>query len=82
MSLKKLEEKGYIELIKKGKPPKTPSKYKLVYAEKIKNREPFESVENTRFKGEREPLNEQEQLKEPPSKDINFGKLIYFQLIN
>lgn len=65
VSLKNLEEKGYIELIKKGKPPKTPSKYKLVYAEKIKNREPFESVENTSFKGEREPLNEQEPLKEP-----------------
>ena len=65
VSLKNLEEKGYIELIKKGKPPKTPSKYKLVYAEKIKNREPFESLENTSFKGEREPLNEQEPLKEP-----------------
>lgn len=65
VSLKNLEEKGYIELIKKGKPPKTPSKYKLVYAEKIKNREPFESVENTSFKGERELLNEQEPLKEP-----------------
>lgn len=64
-ALKSLEEYGYIKLISKGKPPRTPSKYKLVYAEKIKNREPFESVENTTFKGEREPLNEQEPLKEP-----------------
>ncbi|WP_415314096.1 helix-turn-helix domain-containing protein [Clostridium perfringens] len=73
VSLKNLEEKGYIELIKKGKPPKTPSKYKLVYAEKIKNREPFESVENKGVKRVCEPLEEplKEPLKEPPSKDIS-----------
>ena len=70
VSLKNLEEKGYIELIKKGKPPKTPSKYKLVYAEKIKNREPFESVENTSFKGEREPLNDYDEVNKNLEKDL------------
>ena len=34
-TLKSLEELGYIKLITKGKPPKTPSKYKLIFAESI-----------------------------------------------
>ncbi|MBM7834987.1 helix-turn-helix domain-containing protein [Clostridium sardiniense] len=84
-TLKSLEEKGYIKLISKGKPPKTPSKYKMIYAESIKRmepleeplkeplKEPFKSVENTKIINGKEPLKEpiKEPLEDPPSKDIS-----------
>ena len=90
-TLKLLEEKGYIKLISKGKPPKTPSKYKMIYAESIKKmepleeplkeplKEPFKSIEKSSFTSNKEPLEEplKEPLKEPPSKDISKDKSKY-----
>lgn len=69
--LRELEKKGYIRLVSRGKPPKTPSKYKMIYAEKIKNREPFESIENTEFERYEEPLKEKEPLNVPINEPLN-----------
>ena len=95
--LKELEKQGYIKLISKGKPPKTPSKYRMIYAESLKNteplkepikeplKEPFEGIENKGIKQCCEPLREplKELLKEPPSKDISKDKSnIYVEIID
>lgn len=95
--LKRLEKQGYIKLVSKGKPPKTPSKYRMIYAECLKNveplkepikeplREPFESTGNKGFGLYCEPLKEplEEPLKEPPSKDISKDKSnIYVEIID
>ncbi|MDK0631126.1 conserved phage C-terminal domain-containing protein [Clostridium perfringens] len=95
--LKGLEKQGYIKLVSKGKPPKTPSKYRMIYAECLKNveplnepikeplREPFESTGNKGFGLYCEPLKEplEEPLKEPPSKDISKDKSnIYVEIID
>lgn len=95
--LKGLEKQGYIKLVSKGKPPKTPSKYRMIYAESLKNteplkepikeplREPFERIGNKGIKQDCEPLREplKEPLKEPPSKDISKDKSnIYVEIID
>ena len=86
--LKKLEGCGYIELISKGKPPKTPSKYKLTYAENIKKSvtlnvplsetlsETMQSIENKRINNNSETLSVtmNETLSVTPSKDISKDK--------
>lgn len=87
-SLKKLEEGGYIQLISKGKPPKTPSKYKLIYAENIKKSvtlnvplnetlgETLQNIENKGINGSCETLGVtmSETLSVTPSKDISKDK--------
>ena len=86
--LKKLEECGYIELISKGKPPKTPSKYKLTYAENIKKSvtlniplsktlsETMQSIENKGINDSSKTLSVtmSETLRVTPSKDISKDK--------
>ncbi len=87
-TLKKLEECAYIQLISKGKPPKTPSKYKLTYAESIKKsvtlnvplsetlNETMQIIENKGVNDNSETLSVtmSETLSVTPSKDISKDK--------